>query len=293
MTDTLAPSVTTGGRDPEGHMPLKEHIRELRNRLAVSLLAIGLAGVYGWTLYNPIFEYLARPYNELALRHGRNPGDFKITFVDVAGAFNLHIKIAFAVGLVIASPIVLYQIWAFVVPGLKKTEKKYALAFLSAAVPLFALGCFAATRVIPIALNFLIGLQPNVDGVASYTSADRVIDFGVKMILGFGIMFVLPVLLVSLNFLGILPAAVLIKGWRVVVLVIVVLSAMASPSPDAWSMLLLAVPVLFLFGLAMLICYLHDRRKNRNSEEPDYSQFADDEASPVEPDTFDVDRDNR
>lgn len=293
MTDTLVPSVGTKGRDPEGHMPLKDHIRELRNRLAVSLVAVGLAGVYGWTLFDPIFTYLARPYRELALRHGRNPADFKISITDVSGAFNLHIQIAFAVGLVIASPIVLYQIWAFVMPGLKKAEKKYALAFLGAAVPLFALGCFAATRVIPIALSFLIGLQPNVDGVASYTSADRVIDFGVKMILGFGIMFVLPVLLVGLNFLGVLPAAVLIKGWRVVVLVIVILSAMASPSPDAWSMLLLAVPVLVLFGLAMVVCYLHDRRKYRNSEEPDYSQFSDDEASPVEPDTFDADRDNR
>jgi len=293
MTDTLAPSVSTGGRDPEGHMPLKEHIRELRNRLAVSLVAVVVAGVYGWTLYNPIFDYLNKPYRDLAERRTGNANGFGINFNDVAGAFNLHIKIAFAVGLVIASPVVLYQIWAFVMPGLKKAEKKYALAFLGAAVPLFALGCFAATRVIPIALNFLIGLQPNVKGVVSYTSADRVIDFGVKMILGFGIMFVLPVLLVGLNFLGILPAAVLIRGWRVVVLVIMVLSAMASPSPDAWSMLLLAVPVLMLFGLAMVICYIHDRRKAAKSSEPDYSQFADDEASPVEPDTFDVDRDNR
>lgn len=292
MTDTLAPSVGTKGRDPEGHMPLKEHIRELRNRLAVSLVAVVAAGVYGWTLYNPIFNYLAAPYRDIAVRKGLDPGDFKIAFTDVAGAFNLHIKVALSVGLVIASPVILYQIWAFVVPGLKKTEKKYALAFLGAAIPLFAIGCFAATRVIPIALNFLIGLQPSVQGVASFTSADRVIDFGVKMILGFGIMFVLPVLLVGLNFLGVLPAALLIKGWRVVVLVIVVLSAMASPSPDAWSMLLLAVPVLILFGLAMVICYIHDRRKNRNSSEPDYSQFSDDEASPVEPDTFDVDRDN-
>lgn len=293
MTDTLAPSVGAKGRDPEGHMPLKDHIRELRNRLAIALVAIVVAGVYGWTLYEPIFRYLVSPYREIAVRKGMDPRDFALNFSDVSGAFNLHIKIAFAVGLVIASPVVLYQVWAFVMPGLKKTEKKYALSFLGAAIPLFALGCFAATRVIPIALNFLIGLQPNVQGVVSYTSADRVIDFGVKMILGFGIMFVLPVLLVGLNFLGILPAMVLIKGWRVVVLVIVVLSAMASPSPDAWSMLLLAVPVLFLFGMAMLICYVHDRRKAARSSEPDYSQFSDDEASPVEPDTFDADRDNR
>lgn len=293
MTDTLAPSVGTKGRDPEGHMPLKEHIRELRNRLAVALLAIVAAGVYGWTLYDPIFRYLAAPYRAIAERRGLNPDDFKINFVDVTGAFNLHIKVAFAVGLVIASPIVLYQVWAFVMPGLKKAEKKYALGFLAAALPLFALGCFAATRVIPIALNFLIGLQPGVAGVSSYTSADRVIDFGVKMILGFGVMFVMPVLLVGLNFLGVLPANVLIRGWRVVVLVIVILSAMASPSPDAWSMLLLAVPVLMLFALAMFVCYLHDRRKARNSTEPDYSTFSDDEASPIEPDTFDADRDNR
>lgn len=293
MTDTLAPSVGTTGRDPEGHMPLKEHIRELRNRLAISLVAIAAGGVWGWTLFGRIFDFLGQPYRQVALQRGIDPSRFGINFTNVVSPFNVHIKVAFAVGLVLASPVWLYQIWAFIVPGLKKTEKKYALAFVGAAFPLFVLGGYLATKVIPIAVGFLVGLAPNSNTVSALNTADNVIDFGVKMILGFGIMFVLPVLLVGLNFLGVLPARTLIKGWRVAVLLIFVFSAMASPAPDATSMLLLAVPVLLLFVIALVICLINDRRKARNSTEPDYSQFSDDEASPIEPDTFDADRDNR
>lgn len=274
-------------------MPLKEHLRELRNRLAISLVAIAAGGVWGWLLFDRIFEFLGEPYRQVAIERGIDPSRFGINFTNVVSPFNVHIKVAVAVGLVLGSPIWLYQIWAFVVPGLKKTEKKYALAFVGAALPLFLLGGFLATRVIPVAVGFLVDLAPKSDTVSALNTADNVIDFGVKMILGFGVMFVLPVLLVGLNFLGVLPARTLIKGWRVVVLLVFVFSAMASPAPDATSMLLLAVPVLLLFAIALVICLVNDRRKAARSTEPDYSKLSDDEASPIEPDTFDPDRDNR
>jgi len=281
MTDTVAP--VTGShrdKDPEGHMPLVEHVRELRNRIAVCLVAVVAGGAVGWWLYPKIFDFLVAPYNQAARESGRT-GSVQINFVTITAGFNIHIKVALFVGLVLAAPVWLYEIWAFVVPGLKKAEKRYALGFLGAALPLFALGGLLATRVIPIAVGFLIELTPK--NAAAIQDVDNVISFATKMILGFGIMFVLPVLLVGLNFLGVLPARTLAKGWRVAVLIIFVLSAIASPSPDPGSMLLLALPVVALFLIAMGIAFLNDKRRARKSTEPDYSQFADDEASPIEP----------
>ncbi len=281
MTDTVAP--VTGShrdKDPEGHMPLVEHVRELRNRIAVCLVAVVAGGAVGWRLYPKIFDVLVAPYNQAARESGRT-GSVQINFVTITAGFNIHIKVALFVGLVLAAPVWLYEIWAFVVPGLKKAEKRYALGFLGAALPLFALGGLLATRVIPIAVGFLIELTPK--NAAAIQDVDNVISFATKMILGFGIMFVLPVLLVGLNFLGVLPARTLAKGWRVAVLIIFVLSAIASPSPDPGSMLLLALPVVALFLIAMGIAFLNDKRRARKSTEPDYTQFADDEASPIEP----------
>ena len=285
MTDTVA--AVAGSRrdkDPEGHMPLVEHIRELRNRIGVCLVAIVVGGAVGWLLYQRIFDFLVAPYNDAARESGRT-GMVQINFVTITAGFNIHIKVALFVGLVLAAPVWLYELWAFVLPGLKKSEKKYALGFLGAAIPLFLLGGYLATRVIPVAVGFLIELTPK--NAAAIQDVDNVISFAIKMILGFGIMFVLPVLLVGLNFLGVLPARAMAKGWRVAVLIIFVLSAIASPSPDPGSMLLLALPVVALFLVAMGIAFLNDKRRARLSTEPDYSQFADDEASPIEPSSRD------
>lgn len=281
MTDTVTPIAgSRPEKDSEGHMPLVEHIRELRNRIAVCLVGVVAGGAVGWWLYPKIFDFLVAPYNQAARESGRT-GLVEINYQAITSGFNIHIKVALFVGLVIAAPVWLYEIWAFVVPGLKKTEKRYALGFLGAAIPLFLLGGYLATRVIPVAVGFLIQLTPK--NASAIQDVDNVISFATKMILGFGIMFVLPVLLVGLNFLGILPARTMAKGWRVAVLLIFVLSAIASPSPDPGSMLLLALPVVVLFLLAMGIAFLNDKRRARRSTEPDYSQFADDEASPIEP----------
>lgn len=261
-------------------MPLIEHVRELRNRIFVSFGAILLGGVAGWVLYGRVIDFLIGPYNRVAAERG-NASLVTVNFDTITSGFNIHVKIAFFVGLALAAPVWMYELWAFIMPGLKKTEKKYAFGFLGAALPLFVLGGYLATRVIPVAIRFLVDLTPR--GASAVQGIDNVIAFATKMILGFAIMFVLPVLLVALNMVGVLPARTLVKGWRVAILIIFVLSAMASPSPDPGSMLLLAIPVVVLFAMALGVCYFNDRRRGLLSNEPDYEQFADDEASPIEP----------
>lgn len=280
MTDTIAPLARgRKARDPEGHMPLIEHVRELRNRVAVAAVSIVVGAVAGWLLYDRVFDFLTEPYRRLEVE--RPDGVFKVNFSTVASGFNVHVKVAFFVGVIVASPVWLYQIWAFIVPGLKSKEKKYAAAFVGAAVPLFLAGAYMATRAIPVAIRFLVGLTP--DNASALQNVDNVLGFAIRLILAFGVMFVLPVLLVGLNMLGVLPSRTMAKGWRVAVFLIFVLAAMANPSPDPTSMLLLALPVTLLFALALGISYLNDRRRGRLSSEPDYSQFGDDEASPIEP----------
>ena len=285
MTDTVAPVTAAGGRgrkpkhDPEGHMPLVEHVRELRNRIGVCVVAILLGGVLGWFQNQRIFNFLVEPYRQAALASGRSIAQVNVNYDTITSGFNIHVKIALFVGLLLASPVWLYEVWAFIAPGLVKKEKRYALGFLGAAIPLFALGAYLATRVIPVAIQFLIDLTPN--GASSINSIDNVITFATRMILGFGIMFVLPVLLVGLNMLGVLPARTLAKGWRIAVLIIFVLSAIASPSPDPGSMLLLALPVVVLFLLALGISFLNDKRRGRLTSE--YADLDDDQASPITP----------
>lgn len=259
-------------------MPLREHIRELRNRIAVAIVGIVAGGVLGWIWYGHVFDFLVAPYNRAATEHGRT-GLSAINFATVTSGFNVHVKVAFFVGLVLSAPVWLYEIWAFIAPGLVKKEKRYAAGFLGAAIPLFCLGGYLATRVIPVAVGFLVELTPK--NAATVQDVDNVITFATRMILGFGIMFVLPVLLVGLNLLGVLPARTLAKGWRIAVLIIFILSAIASPSPDPGSMLLLALPVVVLFLIALGISFLNDKRRGRLTNE--YTHLSDDEASTIEP----------
>lgn len=266
-------------------MPLVEHLKELRNRLAKAAVAILVVTVGGWFLYTPIFNYLDKPYGKIArerqVEHAT--GQVNIAYNTIISPFTVRFHVALFVGVIVASPIWMYQLWAFIAPGLKRTEKKYAYGFLGTAIPLFLIGAALALYIMPITVGALINLAPK--NAAILTSADNVIDFAVRISLAFGIMFVIPVLLFGLNLLGVVSGKSLAKTWRVAVFVIFVAAAIASPSPDPLTMLLLAIPVALLYIGATGLALLHDKRKARLSTEPDYSQFGDDEASSVdEPD---------
>ena len=164
----------------------------------------------------------------------------QLNFAGVTTAFSLKLKVALFVGVLIASPVWLYQVWAFIVPGLTRREKRTAMAFVAAAVPLFLGGCYLATWALPKAVEVLLGFTPH--GAANLQNASDYLDFVTRFILAFGLAFLLPVFLVVLNVAHVLPARVMIKGWRVAVMLIFVFSAMMTPTPDAWTMLAAGVP---------------------------------------------------
>ena len=175
----------------------------------------------------------------------------------------------------------LYQLWAFIVPGLTKREKRYAMAFVAAAVPLFGAGIALAWVVLPKAVEFFAGFTPS--GSANLISADEYLTFVSQVFLAFGVAFVVPLLLIALNLVGVLPALTLAKGWRVAVFATFLFAAIASPSPDAGSMLALAFPMTGLYLVAVGICWLNDRRRHRRDLAAGFGGLDDDEASPLTP----------
>jgi sec-independent protein translocase protein TatC len=264
-------------KDPEGRMPLRQHLHELRNRLLKAGLAIVLGAVAGWFLYPPVFDALMRPIYDLARAH---PERFvSINFAQVASPFNLRLKLSFYIGFVVSSPIWLYQLWAFIVPGLTRREKRYAMSFVAVAVPLFLAGLALAWLVLPNAVRFLTEFTPK--GGSNVIVADDYLTFVLRIMLAFGLAFVTPLLLVALNMVGVLPARALIKAWRVAVFLCFLFAAIASPTPDAGSMLALAFPMVALYMAAVGTAYLNDRRKARRAAAEGWGDLADDEASPL------------
>jgi len=245
-------------------MSLGAHLVELRNRLFISALAIVLGMVVGFILSDFILSALTQPIADLAAEQGR---EASLNFTDVSSAFDLRIQIAFTVGVVISSPVWLYQVCAFVMPGLKKKEKRYAVGFVCAAVPLFLAGCVAGWFVLPHMVTLLTGFAP--EGTTALLTARSYYDFVLKLVLAIGIAFVLPVFLVILNFAGVLSAVAILKSWRIAILAITLFTAIATPAADVMSMFLLAIPMLVLYFGAAGIAWLNDRRKRRAQQSLD------------------------
>jgi sec-independent protein translocase protein TatC len=246
-------------KNPSGEMSLKDHLKELRNRLIVAGIGLTLGAVIGFIVYQPFFSALIDPVHRLS-EEGRI---VTVSFSAVGQPFDIMLQVALFVGLVISSPIWLYQLWAFVVPGLKKQEKRYALGFIAAAVPLFALGVALGWLVLPEAVQFFVGLSP--EGTANVISADVYIPFVLRLFLAFGVALVLPVVLVGLNMLGVLPGKQILKHWRITVFVIALIAALAAPGSDAMTMFYLALPLVLLFGVAIGVCLINDRRRAKKA----------------------------
>ena len=255
-------------------MPLRAHLTELRKRFVRSAIAILLGAVGGWYLYKPVFEAAAKPIIDIQRERGVTAS---INFSNVAGAFNLQIQTAIVIGFVIASPVCLYQLWAFITPGLTRRERKSSIGFLAAAVPLFLGGAALAWVVLPKAIDFLYEFIPQ--GGSAITDASIYFSFVTRIVLAFGIAFVTPVVLVSLNLVGMLPGKTLLRHWRIIVFVCFLFAAIATPTPEATSMIVLAAALCLLFAIAVGICLLADRRKARRA--PDLESIPDDTASPL------------
>jgi sec-independent protein translocase protein TatC len=246
---------STRSQKHDGRMSLAEHLVELRKRLYISAVAILAATVIGWFLSDFLLNSLRTPIFAIAEDQSRVA---TLNYDAITSAFDLKLQIAFTVGIVISSPVWLYQIWAFFIPGLTKKERVYSLGFFLSAVPLFILGCAAGWVIFPHIVQLMTSFAPSDD--STIITAKTYFDFVLKLVLIVGVAFVLPVFLVLLNFAGVLSARSIIKSWRLAILVIILFTAIATPAADVLSMVLLAIPMVFLYFAAAFIAWLHDKR---------------------------------
>lgn len=258
-------------RGTEGRMSLGEHLVELRKRLMIAAIAIVLALIAGWFLSSWVWEMLRKPINDLELQ-GR---EAIIAYGDVTSGFDTKVQISLFIAILIASPVWLYQIWAFLAPGLSKHEKLYGVAFLGIAVPLFLGGAYAGWSVMPNIVRLMASFQPEED--AFYLTARSYLDFAIKLLLAVGIGFVMPALLVMLNFMGVVRGKSILKSWRIALLVIILFAGIATPAADLMSMFLLAAPIVVLYFAAAGVSIWHDKRadKRKAAELADYGIGAD------------------
>jgi sec-independent protein translocase protein TatC len=266
--------------NPEGRMPVMDHIRELRNRVVKMVLALALGMVVGFIFFHWAFGKIEAPFCAARI-HGMTGckvvGD-QLVAPAILDPFYLRVKIAFVVGLILSSPVWLYQLWAFVAPGLYSREKRWTYTFVGVAVPLFAGGALLGYTVMPRGLQYLLGLTPS--GVVNLPSVDTYLSYALLMLVGFGLCFEVPLFLVGLNLVGVLTHARFKKWRRVMIFCVFLFAGIASPSPDPITMLLLAGPCIVLVEIAEVIVWANDRRRARLNPDP-YTGLADDQLSPL------------
>lgn len=236
-------------------MSFGAHLVELRNRLFTAAIALAVAAVGSYFLVDFVLDGLRVPIEQIAAATDRTA---ELNYTSITEAFDVRLQIAVTLGVVISSPVWLWQIWAYIVPALKRNEKRYAFGFLAAAIPLFLGGCAMGWFIFPHTVQLLANFAPAED--ASIFRTKDYVDFVLKLVVAIGVGFVLPVFLVLLNFIGILTASSILKGWRVAVLVISLFAALATPASDVVTMFLLAIPMVGLYFLAAGVAWWHDRR---------------------------------
>jgi sec-independent protein translocase protein TatC len=268
--------------NPEGRMPLFDHLRELRNRIVKMALALIAGMIVGFIFFEQAWHVIERPLCRTTINgHSgcATAGVNQLILNSPLDPFYLRVKVAFIVGVILSSPVWLYQLWAFIAPGLYAREKRWGRVFLGTAVPLFLLGTVLAYLSLGRAMHYLLGLTPT--GVGNYIQVDLYLSFVMTMMLAFGIAFLLPLLIVMLNQAGILTHERFRKWRRVLIFGVFLIAGMANPSPDPITMLILGGACVALVEVAEFIVWRHDRRKARLHPDP-YAGLADDELSPLD-----------
>ncbi|MET7621082.1 twin-arginine translocase subunit TatC [Streptomyces sp. NPDC005408] len=259
-------------------MPLADHLRELRNRLAKAMLAVTIASVVAAFYSQDLMRILASPVHACAPGQLETGGKCAtIVYTDLLSPFTTTVKVVMMAGIIAACPVWLYQLWAFVAPGLHKNEKKYTYFFAAAAVPLFGAGAYLAFVIMPVSMKVLLSITP--DTAANFLEVDKILDFAVRMVLIFGFSFELPLLLVMLNTAGVVTGSRMAGWWRGVVMGIFIFGAVATPSTDPLGMIALAGPIIVLYFMAVGIALLNDKRRRRNDTD---AELDDDEASDLD-----------
>jgi sec-independent protein translocase protein TatC len=265
-------------------MSLVAHLTELRNRIAKALVAVVVAGgVAFWWYQHGLGTFIRAPYCDLPanLRYGGGKDGCGLLVTDVFGGVFIRLKVAALVGVVLSAPVWLYQLWAFITPGLKRNERRYAVSFVAASTLLFAGGAVLAYVFLGAGLRALLGLAGN--GVVVALTAQDYIGFVLSVLIAFGVSFELPLVMVALNLVGVLSHAVLAKGRRWIMFLTIVFAAVVTPTQDPFTMLAMALPMMVLFEVAIQIARIVDKRRARRDAAEHFHDLPDDQPSPLDP----------
>jgi len=259
------------------------HLGELRVRLTRAVLSVVLASIVAAFFYDQLFHLVTAPFTTIKEQYAREGATVTLNFGNIGDPFTFALKICAMAGLFAASPVWMYNLWAFVAPGLHKRERRYGIAFVAVTVPLFLGGAALAYVFLPKGFDLLIGFNPDPQGVTNIIGLNDYLSFVLRMFLVFGIAFVMPVFLVALNLAGIVRGRTLLRAWRQVIMGSFVFAAVATPSGDPYTMTALAVPMVFLYYIAAFISVFTDRRRARAGIDGlDYDALDDDEASTLD-----------
>ncbi len=242
-------------------MTLAQHLVELRRRLVIAAAALVVGMIVAFFVTDPIIAFLLGPIAEVADQLG---DDFtRLVYTGVTSSFDMRMRIAFAIGLLFSAPVWLWQIWAYVMPGLTRREVRYTIGFMASAVPLFFAGCYVGVLIMPHILLLMSSFVPDQQFASQFYEAAAYYDFAFKTVTVIGIAFVSPVFLVALNLAGIVSGMEILKGWRVAIIVATAFAAVSTPAADIASMLLLAGVLVVLYFCAVGVSLLFDRRKRK------------------------------
>lgn len=270
-------------KDPEGRMALGEHLVELRNRLMICAISVLLLSILGWFLFPWVFDAVKAP-----IEAAGEDSDLQalINFQGVGQGLNVKLQMAAYIGLILSSPMIIAQIWLFVMPGLHKNERKYAIGFFGSAIPLFFLGCIAGYWAVNQLVPVLMSFTPTEGSTSQIIPYDQYLALLIKTMLAFGIAFVIPVVMVLLNFMGLVSGRAMLKAWRWIVFLSFAFTAVMVPTPEPITLIAMSAAIASLFFGAIVIALIHDKRQARRSGDEDLS---DDEASSIDDEVEKID----
>lgn len=246
-------------------MSLSAHLKELRRRFILGALGVLVGAIAGWFLSDQVLVIMQEPIERLQAE-GLSA---QLNFQDVTSALDVKVRVSLTLGLILSSPWWMYQVWAFINPGLTTKEKRYTVGFVGAGVPLFVGGVAMAWIALPNTVRLLTQFTPSGDTASNFINATVYLKFVMQFVLIFGFAFLLPLIMVVLTFLGVVRGITWLRGWRWAVILIFVIAALATPTADPVTFILMAIPVIILYFIAVGVCMLRDRSRDKKAAADD------------------------
>jgi len=261
-------------------MTLAEHLRELRRRVVIAAAAIVVGTIIAFVFHHWLLNVITHPYCRLPAKYRLVSSRCTLVVIGVLDPFTVTLRLSLYAGLLVSSPVWLWQVWAFVTPGLYQRERRWALSFVGSSLVLFAAGTVVAYITMENGLRFLLSFATG--DLASLLTFPNYLSYFVAMVLVFAVSFEFPLAIVLLNLAGVLSAQQLRRWARGIIFGVFVFAAVATPSQDPITMLGLALPMTLLFGIAYAVAAVHDRGKARRGDGSVYAGLSDDELSPLD-----------